>query len=246
VTLQVRAILFDLDDTLLGNDINGFLNNYLPLLAKYVSEFIDEKQFVAELMYGTQAMIDNVDRNITNAEVFGSTFSSRTGLDRATFETYIDKFYRDEFGKLQSLTRIKPEAKELVNSCLDAGYSVVIATNPLFPMTAIEQRLNWAGIPVAEHDFALVTSYENMHTCKPHHEYYDEILFKIGVKPEQAIMVGDDRVNDISGGSSAGLHTFWITGETEKATLDIPHLVGKGSLDSFFEQITTGNIKPSS
>jgi len=244
MTLHVRAILFDLDDTLLGNDINGFMNNYLPLLAKYVGELIDEQQFVAELMYGTQAMINNGDRNKTNAEIFWSTFSNRTGLDRATFEPYVDKFYRDEFGKLQSLTRKKAEAKELVNSCLDQGYSVVIATNPLFPMTAIEQRLTWAGIPVAEHNFSLVTSYENMHASKPHHEYYDEILSKIGVQPDQAIMVGDDWVNDISGAASAGLHTFWITMEPEKAPVDFPDLIGKGTLDSFYHLISDGNIKP--
>lgn len=240
----VRAILFDLDDTLLGNDSNGFLKSYIPLLASYVSPYIDEGRFVDELMYGTQAMIRNTDSSMTNAEVFWSVFSARTGLEKAKFEPHVALFYQTEFGKLQTMTHRLPEAASLIKSCFDQGYRLVIATNPLFPKSAIEQRLAWAGIPVTEFSYDLVTSYENMHACKPNREYYDEILARLAVDRELAIMVGDDWDNDISGATQAGLHTFWITQDADRSSAEQPGLLGKGTLDAFYRFMNEGNIKP--
>jgi len=39
-----------------------------------------------------------------------------------------------------------PEARSVVQAVFDAGYDVVIATNPLFPDTAIRQRMEWADV----------------------------------------------------------------------------------------------------
>jgi HAD superfamily hydrolase (TIGR01549 family) len=240
----VKAILFDLDDTLLGNDIDGFLSSYIPLLASYVSPYIDEGKFVDELMNATQAMIGNTDPSMTNAQMFWSVFSARTGVDKSEFEPHVEMFYQNEFGKLRSQTHRLPEAASLIRSCLDLGYRLVIATNPLFPKSAIEQRLAWAGIPVTDFKFDLVTSYENMHACKPNREYYDEILAHLAVEPELAIMVGDDWDNDIGGATKAGLHTFWITQNSRRPSIEHPGMLGKGTLDAFYRFMNEGNIKP--
>jgi HAD superfamily hydrolase (TIGR01549 family) len=243
LTLQIKAILLDLDDTLLGNDINGFVNNYLPLLASYVSPHIDPRIFVDELMNGTQAMIDNTNPALTNAEVFWSVFYQRTGLDRAAFEPTVDEFYRKEFGKLRPLTRRIPEATKVIEFCIDQGFRVVIATNPLFPLTAIEQRLDWAGLPVTSYCYDLVTSYENMHASKPRSQYYNEILSKVGATPEYSMMVGDDWSNDIEGASQAGLHSFWIKLSDDDSSKVQPGLIGSGTLGEFFQILTRGDIQ---
>jgi HAD superfamily hydrolase (TIGR01549 family) len=240
----VKAILFDLDDTLLGNDIDRFLGSYLPLLAKYVSSYMEEDSFVEELMTATQAMISNTAPSITNAEVFWSVFSDRTGLDREIFEPIVKKFYREEFGKLRSKTERLPEAESVVRSCLSRGFRLVIATNPLFPRSAIEQRLAWAGVPVTEFNFDLVTAYENMHACKPNPEYYEEILSHLAVDPDQAIMVGDDWENDILGANHAGIHTYWITQDSENAPDTRPGLIGYGSLGAFHRLVVEDIIEP--
>jgi HAD superfamily hydrolase (TIGR01549 family) len=243
LTLHIEAILLDLDDTLLGNDINGFINNYLPLLANFVSPHIDPSIFVDELMIGTQAMVDNTDPVLTNEEVFWSVFYQRTGLDRATFKPTVDEFYGKEFGKLRPLTHRVPEATRVIEYCIKQGFHVVIATNPLFPLAAIEQRLDWAGIPVTEFRYDLVTSYENMHASKPRSEYYQEILTKVGATPELAIMVGDDWSNDIEGASQAGLYSFWINLLEDGSTNNLPGLVRSGNLGEFYRMLTEGDIQ---
>lgn len=57
------------------------------------------------------------------------------------------RFYETEFSQLRAATVMRPAAADLVSTAIDQGCAVVVATNPLFPRTAIEQRLDWAGVP---------------------------------------------------------------------------------------------------
>ena len=55
---------------------------------------------------------------------------------------------------------------------------MVAATNPLFPKVATMNRLRWAGFD--PEDFALFTTYEHYHYCKPNPAYYTEVLASLG------------------------------------------------------------------
>ena len=74
-------------------------------------------------------------------------------------------------------------------------------------ITALEQRLAWAGL--GDFDFELITSYEIMHFCKPHPEYYQEILSLIGLSAEECLMVGNDIGEDLPAGT-IGMKTFLV------------------------------------
>jgi hypothetical protein len=146
--------------------MENFLPSYFPLLSAYLKDFISPDVLVQELMIGTQAMIQNVDVNLTNSDVFWDVFCRRTGLDRQQFEPKIARFYQEEFGQLRRLTQRKPAAKEIVEYCFHQQLKVVIATNPIFPMTAIQQRLTWAGIPGDIYDYSIVTPNLRLPTMK--------------------------------------------------------------------------------
>jgi FMN phosphatase YigB (HAD superfamily) len=230
-TKPYKTILFDLDDTLLHNPLDRFMRVYLDHLAEYAGSLFDDKYlFWGNLMRCTQQMIANSDRSVTNREVFWRCFSGQTGLDPAETEAYFAVFYRELFPRLRTVTSTKPAAAPLVRQCLALGADVVVATNPLFPLSAIHHRLSWAGLPVNEFPFALVTSYENMHTAKPQSAYYDEILSMVGAAPDDAIMIGDEWENDIVPARTAGLDAFWIQ-EEEGIPPDPALLVGWGSLE---------------
>lgn len=207
---MIQAILFDLDDTLLGNDMDNFLPGYFTLLGQYAAQFMPREQFMTELMTCTQAMVQSEDPSLTNREVFWQLFAQRTGLNVEEMEASFDRFYRNQFLQLESRTDRRPFAAKLVQLCLDKNLDVVIATNPLFPLVAIEARLAWAGLPVEAYDFALVTAYENMHATKPSPAYYAEILDKISCAAENALMVGNDWQNDIVPAHSVGIPTYWL------------------------------------
>jgi HAD superfamily hydrolase (TIGR01549 family) len=163
--------------------------------------------------------------------VFWGLFAQRTGLDTDILELQFDRFYSEQFPKMRDVTEFRPKTPQLIQTCFDRGYKVVIATNPLFPQRAIEERLVWAGIPVTKYDFALVTTYDNMHATKPNQAYYVEILENIGVAPQEAIMIGDDWNNDIAPAATLGLDTYWIS--TESTLPDAIDVRGSGSLSDF-------------
>lgn len=240
--IGLQAILFDLDDTLLGNNMDGFLQRYFPLLAAYARPVINADKFLPELMHATQAMISNEDRTLTNREVFWQVFCERNSLDQQVVEPFFAKFYRERFSQLETATERRPVAARLVRWCTENDLKVVIATNPLFPLDAIQQRLAWAGLSVNEFDFDLVTGYENMHSAKPYRAYYREILGRIDVEPTRALMVGDDWQNDIVPASQLGLHTYWIASR-QAAVPDDGTTVrpdSQGTLNDLFGKLQQG------
>jgi HAD superfamily hydrolase (TIGR01549 family) len=186
-------------------------------------------------MQATQAMISNDDPGLTNREVFWDFFCERNGLVQDEVEPFFDRFYQEQFGMLEPATQRRPEAAPLVRWCREQGLKVAIATNPLFPLAAIEQRLAWAGLPVDDFDFELVTGYENMHSAKPRSAYYREILATVGVEADRALMVGDDWQNDIAPASKMGLYTFWIASPDAAAPDDAVMPDGQGRLADLFQ-----------
>lgn len=209
----IRAFLFDLDDTLLENNMDRFLKGYFGLLAPHVAHLVPPDRFMPALLAATQVMVDHIDPSVTNQQAFLADFIPRVGQTAEAMLPVFDDFYATKFGSLRNLTRCRPEARAAVQAALDAGCDVVVATNPLFPETAIRQRMEWAN--VADLPFKLVTSYEVMHSCKPHARYYAEIVERIGRRPDECMMVGDDWGNDIAPAMKAGLQVFWVNTRAE-------------------------------
>lgn len=208
---MAEAVLFDLDDTLLGNSMDTFLPAYFRALTRYLEHLIPPERLIAQLMHATDAMDAHHSVQLTNEEAFASAFYPALEQDRSNLEPLFQRFYIEEFPKLRPLTCARPEARLLVQRALDEDLQVVVATNPLFPRIAVEQRLAWAGVPVDQFDYALVTTYENMHATKSHPAYYREILSRIGRRPDECLMVGDSWELDVAPASSVGLRVFWIS-----------------------------------
>lgn len=236
---MLQAVLFDLDDTLLGNNMDTFIPNYFALLSRYAEPKMARDEFLRELMICTRAMVASQETAVSNRDVFWQAFQQRTGLDPDEMEQFFDVFYRDHFPDLAAVTTPQPGAREIVQTCFNQGWQVVIATNPMFPRRAVEHRLAWAGLPVTDYPYSLVTTYENMHATKPHAAYYEEILAKIGVPASAALMVGDDWENDIEPAARLGCHTFWIA-NADQAPPDASLSTGSGSIAQLHELLTAG------
>jgi HAD superfamily hydrolase (TIGR01549 family) len=221
---MIQAVLLDLDDTLLENNMERFLPPYFAALGRRMARFAPPDELVQMVMDATQAMIKNQDPNVTNQEAFNARFFCSLGHPEPEVRPVIHTFYEEDFPALKRYTNRVREARLLVDTLMDLGCDLVIATNPLFPRRAIEHRLNWAG--VLDFPFKLITSYENSHFCKPDTRYYQEILEKLDCRPCEAIMIGDDYENDIQPAMQVGLHTYWITDATGDGALSYPGLRG--------------------
>lgn len=186
------VILMDLDGTLLPMDIEAFEKMYFKGLCREISELPPEK-LIADIWAGTRAMVLN-DGTRTNREVFAETFTEKSGIDYYENEERFLRFYRTEFQNCVKTCNVSDLSRDIVHTLRSKGYTVAIATNPIFPQTATYSRLRWLGLEPEE--FPLVTTFENSRHAKPDPEYYREVCRTLGVLPKDCVMIGNDVEED--------------------------------------------------
>lgn len=204
-----EALLFDLDGTLLNIDMNYFLPKYFGRMSSMALDhgYQGADRLAQQIWTSTEKMIANTDPDKTNEEVFLEDFYSNWPYPPGEFNRFFDAFYRDVFPQLNVFCQPFPGVQQMMENIFGRDLKIVIATNSVFPMTAIKSRLEWAG--VGHFNYDLITSYENMHYCKPHPAYYQEICEVIGVKAENCLMVGNDAGEDLAAGQ-IGMKTFLV------------------------------------
>ena len=174
--MSIKAVLFDLDGTLLPMDQEHFVKSYLGLLGKrLIPKGYEFEKFGKVMWAGVGAMVKN-DGSCTNEEAFWKVFTDAFGAKSLEDKPFIDEFYKDEFNQIQKVCGFSAQAKEIVELVKDMGKLPVLATNPLFPHTATENRMRWAGLEPEM--FKAYTTYEDCHLCKPNPQYYLELLDK--------------------------------------------------------------------
>lgn len=224
------TLLLDLDDTCLGNSMDTFIPAYLSSLGDHLSGYIPADVLTPSLLAATQRMFQKVRPDKSLKQVFDEAFYPAIGIEPEDLQEQLDSFYAQKFPSLKKLTQFRPEAVNLVEQAFERGYNVAIATNPLFPLTAIQQRLEWAGLPPENYPFSVIPSYESFYFAKPNPQFFAEILSRMGWPEGPVVMVGDDINLDIIPAQKMGLGTFWITSEDGKDYSSIDPSQGSGSL----------------
>lgn len=252
---MIKAVLLDLDDTLITSNTHNFFPAYLRELGQYAAAISPPEQFVDQMMSSFERTLYQYDPARPLYERVMERFSEDIGHELATLEPLFASFYRDAYQALSGWIRPRPESRRLLEWLFDHDYTVVVATNPGLPEAAIHHRMRWGDIPPEQYDFDMITTLESMHFGKPTAEYYSEIVLRLGVEPHEAIMVGDDWDADLVGAAAAGLHTFWVTTEGSEPPDGSIQVSGYGTYESFVEKVldgwldtlpTDGNISRSS
>ncbi|NDL68777.1 HAD family hydrolase [Anaerotalea alkaliphila] len=214
------TVFFDLDGTLLPLDQQEFIETYFRYMGAMVSaRNIEPKRLIRSIWVGTEAMLEN-DGSMTNEarfwEAFGQDYGAIGEVD--IIQEILGEFYEREFDKARITAKPNPLADACVQALKKKGYALVLATNPLFPRTATHLRMAWAGLELE--DFALVTTYENSSYCKPHPGYYREALQRVGRKPQECLMVGNDVQEDMCV-AELGMDTYLLE----------DHMINQGEQD---------------
>jgi FMN phosphatase YigB (HAD superfamily) len=207
----LKAVLFDLDNTLIRFDEREFFEAYIPRISTVFSDMMPPETLITKLLLSTQMLVNN-NGQMSNAEYFMSSFSEGyEGYREEIWERFI-RFDETEFDEFRSLVSVIPGVREVFTKLRGKGVKLVIASNPIWPKVVQMKRLSWAGL--GDWNFELVTSIENMSYCKPHIEYYLEVCKKINEKPGGCLMVGNDPVNDLVV-AKIGMKTFLVTDSSE-------------------------------
>lgn len=233
--MKITTVLFDLDGTLLPMDNDEFTRGYFKLLAKkMVPHGYEARQLVDAIWAGTAAMVTN-NGSQSNETAFWKNFIGTYGEKAFADKGLFDAFYVKEFQGAKALCEMNPKAAIAVHMVKEMGLRVALATNPIFPAVATESRIRWAGMEPEE--FELYTTYENIGYCKPNPDYYREIAKRLGVKPEQCLMVGNDVTEDMIA-ETIGMKVFLLTDcLINKGREDI-NQYRRGSFDQLLDYIS--------
>lgn len=205
---MIKAILFDLDGTLLPVDQDVFTKKYFDALAKnHARRGCDPKLTVDCVWKGTVAMLKNKGED-TNENVFWRVFEAEFGKSKAEIKPLFDDFYARGFDETKETCGYTDKANAAIKAAKAHGVPIVLATNPIFPVEAQVKRAEWAGVD--PNDFTLITSYENSRYCKPRPEYYIDIANALGCRPEECLMIGNDTSDDMTA-AKIGMKVFLIT-----------------------------------
>ena len=205
---MLKAVLFDLDGTLLPMDQDAFTKYYFKLLVGTIaSRGYDPEALLKAIVSGVTAMVKN-DGSCTNEEAFWKCFSNIFGQRVYDDLPYFEDFYKNQFQQAKAACGYDERAKQVIDRLKEKGLRVTLATNPLFPAIATQSRIRWAGLQ--PEDFELYTTYENSRHCKPNLDYYRDILAEMGLQPQECLMVGNDVDEDMIAGT-LGMDVFLLT-----------------------------------
>lgn len=211
------AILFDLDGTLVHLPQERFAREATLGLTAYAAPRLGvcEKDFLRELNAGIGAMIRNDGKN-DNRFVFLSYFRAAMKkldplfhLDDGALEAPFNDYYASDFRSLALIGTFNANASAAVAQARRLASRVILATLPIFPLCAQEERLSWVGL--CKERFDLVTDYAFSHYSKPNPAYYLEIARRFALDPARCLMVGNDVSDDMIPAVKAGMQTYLVT-----------------------------------
>ncbi|MDP2402020.1 MAG: HAD family hydrolase [Actinomycetota bacterium] len=215
----MKAVLFDLDGTLLDINLETFLRTYFTALAVAVDGIADDPEHHSVIMRAihdsTGAMMRPHEPK-TNREAFAEEFEYLTGFALDEVWPIFEAFYADVFPGLGTGMVAHAGAHDSLATARRHGLRTAVATNPIFPRSAVVHRMEWAGILPTDVD--IITDFETMLACKPHATYYRQTAEMLGVDTRDCLMVGDDAMLDLAA-ADVGMRTFYV-GSDEGAQAD--------------------------
>ena len=212
---MIKAVLFDLDDTLVSLNLTAFLGRYVNGAAGLLTRATGVGRVRIGAAYAKGWLgceSETRTDHMTNAQLVEKTMWDMCGIPLAdpAFVDMIDTFERTVVPSYNGRTvraTPMPGAHEAVEWVQNSGLICALATNPVLSLTCDTIRMGWAGF--TPDDFALVSTAQNSTRCKPWAGYYEEFCAKLGVKPEECLMVGNDARRDFPH-PECGIRTIFV------------------------------------
>jgi HAD superfamily hydrolase (TIGR01509 family) len=210
---MIKAILFDVDDTLL--DWSGFGGDWFDIEKPHllrVYEYIHRDLHPLEC--SEERFIDEYFRRVQNAWASARNTLVAPHLGRILVDTAVALGTPNDLVEMeQCLIRyawegargvtVFPDVPEVMPLLKERGLRFGLVTNAFHPMILRDQELQIFGLM----DFfpECRISAADAGYLKPHHSIFAEALRRLNLTPDEVIFVGDNVVADIAGAQGAGM-----------------------------------------
>ena len=205
----MKTFLFDLDGTLLAMDEREFMHTYFGELSRALHGLVPAEGLAKNILAATARMQADTSPDVSNVEKFRREFEAvYPDVDQQAVWDRIMEFYATTFDGVHDVVGRNEPLYRSVAYLRAKGHRVLLTTNPVFPQLATYKRLAWAGF--SPDAFEYVSTMENSSYCKPHVEYWQHVTAVTNVDPAQAVVVGNDCIEDVSA-RLAGIETYLVT-----------------------------------
>jgi FMN hydrolase / 5-amino-6-(5-phospho-D-ribitylamino)uracil phosphatase len=208
---RIRAVLFDLDDTLL--DWSGYAGSLSAIYRPHTDKVYDHllagdhilperEAFLAAYQTAVNLAWDEAKKEYTAvnfSQVLQDLFRALS-LDLAAIDLEAVLHVYD-WQAVPGVT-LYPDTIPVLDALRRQQYKIGLVTNSMLPMWMRDRELRTYGI--LEYFDVRLTSGDAGY-IKPHPAIYEQALVSLDVSPEQALFVGDRPANDIAGANAAGM-----------------------------------------
>ena len=215
---DIRAIIFDLDNTLIDRDaaMKKSFSHWLKMQGT-----IDPDKVNRELDLVLQKDNSGYNDILLLCEWLISTYGSKHTKHNSSPKDTLRGIQEHAISHLQP----NPELLRLLE-LLKQKYFLAIATNGSHFIQC--KKAEKAQLPQII-DPARIYSSESIGYSKPRPEFFDRVLLSMNYPAHHCIMVGDHYENDVESAKNSGLHTCWINSKK---------ITGGKAADSIFTDIT--------
>lgn len=194
VKIMIKAVVFDLDGTLLDRDssLKLFIEDQYKRYSDKVGH-IPQKEYISRFIE-----LDNKGY-VWKDKVYQQLLSEYSISD-LTWEHMLDDYLSHFPNHCVPFSNMEYVLRELKNRGIILG----MITNGFTDF----QWSNIKALGIDEHiDTILVSEQEGIK--KPHVDIFLRVLKRLDVKAEETVYVGDHPENDVLGARNAGMHAIW-------------------------------------
>jgi putative hydrolase of the HAD superfamily len=230
--VAIRGILFDLDFTLVDNDV-GWRQLWPPVAERFAARFpgFDPDEFESRSYEFADGHYELLLRGEIDYDTYRRDYVRHGLAPWGELDDELFAAYSDARSRSVDLIELFEDAVETIRGLRSRGLKIGILTNG--PSELQRRKLRRIGI---EQEVDAVAVSEEIGASKPDPEAYQRAVAMLELEPGEVAMVGDHVVNDVAGALAAGLAAaVWVErrpGELPegahlaKELAEVPRLLG--------------------